>query len=669
MELALCLLASACLAAAPAQPTLGSAMRLVVTQLPVTAAARPAQLLDDPGQGARLALVERGRLVKVLTPGFASAADPDVSFDGRKILFAGQKQAGDRWAIYEMNADGTGVRLVTGGGDDCRQPIYLPQILTLTADPFKGTDAWDQIAFVRTSASEVNETGRAPASALFSLKTSQANASAVRLGANLSNEMDPTVLPDGRIVYASWQRASLARGWWGRIALLGMNPDGTDPHVFAADEGLRVKRMPCVTTRELVVFVEDERVGGDGAGALASVSLARNLHSYRRITTAGDGLFRSPSALPDGSVLAAMRPADGPGTYAIVRLDPATGASTRVFGDPGRHALQAKLLAPRPLPDRRSTPTKDDGADGILYGLDVYLNDLAADLIPKGAIKRLRVLEGLPVKPQEVTGLDLPLPSTVEDRCPNFMNPASLLGPPVPRLFTSGLPPLAVRRVLGEAPVEEDGSFQIQLPSNVSVQLQILDENGLAQRSSGWLRARSRYGAQGCVGCHEDGERVPPNRFVQALAKPAEKLNPPPEQRRTVDFKHDLAPIIQSRCVSCHGEGQAVRLDGGLEAQQGPVCVFCRAYQTLMAGLAPRADGAVVGKYVHPGQARTSPLIWHLFGRNTARPWDGDDARAAVKLMPQDSGLTEDERRLFIEWIDLGASWDATLAVPGGKER
>ncbi|TVS14892.1 MAG: hypothetical protein EA424_17885, partial [Planctomycetaceae bacterium] len=79
----------------------------------------------------------------------------------------------------------------------------------------------------------------------------------------------------------------------------------------------------------------------------------------------------------------------------------------------------------------------------------------------------------------------------------------------------------------------------------------------------------------------------------------------------------------------------------------------------------PRLDiglGAL-SRYIHPGQARTSPLIWHIFGRNTSRPWDEATNELAAKPIPPDQvePLTSEQKRLFIEWIDLGAPWDALI--------
>ena len=62
-----------------------------------------------------------------LTPQFFAAADPQVSFDGSRILFSAQRAKGDSWQIWEMAVDGSKLRQVTHGEGDCLQPKYLPQ--------------------------------------------------------------------------------------------------------------------------------------------------------------------------------------------------------------------------------------------------------------------------------------------------------------------------------------------------------------------------------------------------------------------------------------------------------------------------------------------------------------------------------------------------------------
>jgi len=226
----------------------------------------------------------------------------------------------------------------------------------------------------------------------------------------------------------------------------------------------------------------------------------------------------------------------------------------------------------------------------------------------------------------------------------------------------TGIPPLAQRRILGEIPVAEDGSFNIEIPANTSIELQTLDADGMALRSCGWIWAKN-HEPRGCIGCHEDAELTPENILVDAVIRPSVKLTLPPERRRTVDFRRDVMPIIAEKCARCHDKAEsALRLTSelSLAGRAGAKAYFNHSYESLLA----EGNRPGRGKYVHPGRARTSPLIWHIFGRNTSRPWDKTFLKERVPLMPPDGSqaLTEDERRTFVEWIDMGALWDG---IPG----
>ncbi len=549
------------------RPLARSHRGVVFTQLPTGVPAKPPAggvLRASYGEGARLVLLSPDGATRGLSEGFQSAADPDVSFDGQRILFAAKKSAADNWNIYEMLADGAGVRQITRGVGNCRSPVYQSSLFVLDSDR-----PWYQVTFVSDAADEENEYGGSASTNLYSVKLD--GTSLRRLTFNPSASLDPFQMGDGRILFASWQRHDLERGLRGRVALFGVNLDGTDFALFAAEEGLRIKHMPCVTSDRMAVFVETDQAPWDGAGRLAAVSLRRNLHSHRAITAPADGLFHSPSPLPDGAVLVSRRPADGAGTHGIYRLDPATGRRELLFDDPGWHDIQAKLVAPRPEPDGRSSVVEEKDPTGKFYCLSAYTADVR---LPAGEAKRLRVLEGLPrrVGERRQTGL---LPT----------------------------------RLLGEINLEEDGSFNIQTPANIPIRLQVLDARGMALRSSAWIWVKNRE-SRGCIGCHEDGELTPENRLAQALTRPSIPLTLPPEKRRTVDFRRDVAPILAAKCATqaCHA--------GGL---------------------------GVFSKFIHPGQARTSPLVRSVLGHAKPMPPGGSPP------------LTPDEKRTIIEWIDLGA--------------
>ncbi len=73
--------------------------------------------------------------------------------------------------------------------------------------------------------------------------------------------------------------------------------------------------------------------------------------------------------------------------------------------------------------------------------------------------------------------------------------------------------------VLGDGPIEEDGSFYIAVPSDQPVRFEVLDAAGRVVRAqSSWIWAR--FGEErGCVGCHEDHALAPENRWPMALRR------------------------------------------------------------------------------------------------------------------------------------------------------
>jgi len=392
------------------------------------------------GEPPQLALLDVSGQVRVLSQGLHAAADPAVSFDGKRIIFAAQRRPGDIWQVFELTLASGDIRQITQGASDCRQPIYQSRVFSLDI-PLP----WYQVAYV-----------------------SEGSIHSVKLDGSLhqrltfapSRDTDPLVLPDGRMIYSSQSGA--------RRQLFGVNLDGTDYDLFVPGTSLR---MPAVTDRREVVFVE-------GAGQLAAVHLDRPLHTRKALTLAGGGIYSTPAPLPGGSLLVSWKPS-AEAQFALFRFEPETKKRTPVLSIAGAEITHARLVAPHEEPEGRGSVVDDSVNTARLYCLSAFTTDAPA-LINKTSAKRVRVLGG----------------------------------------------PVSQPQTLGEADLEDDGSFHLEIPPNKPLKLQILSSSGAVLRTSGWIFVRNKEN-RGCIGCHEDRELSPDNREAKAVTKKAVSLVPP----------------------------------------------------------------------------------------------------------------------------------------------
>jgi hypothetical protein len=289
--------------------------------------------------------------VRVLTGDFHSAADPDVSFDGRRIVFAGRRTAGARWQIFEMEVAAGRARQLTQGAGDCRQPVYLSRLFDLAQE-----EPWYEVAFAAggvIEAVKLDGTGRR------------------RLSWAPGAESEPALLPEGRVIFTKERRA-------GFTDLFGINLDGTDYALYWGAAGRRPRMASAARGRDLV-FVD--------GGRLAAFGMDRPLGGWRWVTQAGDGEFAWPSGA-EGGVLASRRRTGG--TFGVWRVDISSGRMSEVYDDPRWDELQAKELAARAEPDGRGSVVDAAVPVAHFYCLDVYTTDRPAAL--KGGVRRVRVL-------------------------------------------------------------------------------------------------------------------------------------------------------------------------------------------------------------------------------------------------------------------------------------
>ena len=613
---------------------------LVLTQVPRRMKA-PAATWDSKGltrsdwfDGARLAVVLPEGQVRVVSEGFHSAGDPNVSFDGQRLLFAGKKDRASRWRIWEIGLDGQGLRAVTPENLDARSPIHASTLFTLDSP-----EPWFTTVFVGQEQT-LNELGRASASSLYNIRLDGGELR--RLTFNPNHNFDPFQMWDGRVIYSAERYPNQPGAGAGRVGLYAIHVEGADMELYGGGQGRQIQHMPCATDRGLVVFVESEPASWDGAGQLACVEERRPHVTYRQLSQDPANLFLHPSPWQDNRILVSRRAANGRDTSGVFCLDADTGRCEPVFDSPDYHDVQALVVRPRNRPDGHSTVVDAKFDSGIVYGLNCYDADARmAPHLPTGMVKRVRFIEGV-LQPTGGTS-----------------QAATGKGPFVPR------------RLVGEAPVEADGSFNVEVPADTPLLLQTLDDRGLALANCGWIWVKPKE-KRGCIGCHEDPERVPENEYVLALRRPSNRLVLPPAHRRSVSFREDIAPLLQQHCASaeCHG-GNDTPLRLSLGPGKPSESDLEKSYGALLASARGKPEAwPQVGKYVDPGRARTSYLIWQLTGGDTSRPWDRGDQRPEtqprkIKPMPpagEGKPLNTEELRTIVQWIDLGAQYEALQA-------
>ncbi len=563
-----------------------------------------------------------------LTSDFFAAADPDISFDGHYIIFAGKKEKSDFWQIWEMKIDGSGKRQVTESSSECYMPVYAGKRFYLD-DP----QPTPQIIYAGTEHQWKHLADNRPILAIYG--TDPQGETTHRLSFNLFDDFSPAVLADGRIIYSSWQLSGEKSGIAGKFGFMGINIDGTDVMTYYGNHADPVyKNMISISsTNDRVYFIESNHPKWLGGGNIAELSQARPLHSYKKLTNETNGVYHSPCQTLTGELLSSFRSLVPEDVFSIYRINPESGERLEeVFRQAGWHSIDMHPIFKKSQAKGRSNWLIPGSTSGVFYCLDSYMTDLSDHKrIESGKIAFIRVLEGLPV---------------IEDTVSYFSGNDSL---------QNNLKWYNPRKILGTAPVAKDGSFQIRVPAKTPINFQLLDAGHLSllnQEAWTWVMGNEN---RGCIGCHENRELSPPNVLVDAVVKPANDLTSL-ENMRTVDFKNQIAPVIDKKCATadCHINGNSL-LNFVQKPVKGDLTGSRKVYELLMTLTEEKEKGL----YIVRGHARLSPVIWHIMNMKENIKSRPDRFQNSSSILAKK--LTENEKKLFIEWIDTGAFWDLSI--------
>jgi hypothetical protein len=430
---------------------------LVLTQIPVSASTKGAgeNVLDvryPPGSRVVLAAApySPGKMV-VLSRNLLSAGDASVSWDGRRVYFAGKARVSGTWQIYEAGPSGGTPKALTdmpGGAMDA------------------GLLANGELVFISPVPKNGAEAKPLEPSAVYAKPV---NGPARRLTFGAANATDLTLLADGRILFVS---ALPDLGPTPHQALFTVNNDGTEFSLYAGrHESLLFLHRPREAGKRIAYLAAEP--GGTPGGAWAeTVWTARPFTSQERVLRGETGACRSVEDGGDGSLLVCLEKPGRAGpvarnAFAVFRVS--TNAVSRgeaLFEDPSWDTIEAAPLVARVKPLGHISAMVPAKKTGTVICLDANYSSYGP------------------------TNADAPRAASVR--------------------VTAQVKDGQIK-TLGDVAVQPDGSFMADVPVDVPLGFETLDADGKILRRTPlvvWVRAGEN---RSCIGCHEPHGRSPRN--------------------------------------------------------------------------------------------------------------------------------------------------------------
>ncbi|MEI6645631.1 MAG: hypothetical protein WCP12_06305, partial [bacterium] len=501
-------------------------------------------------------VVQSGRL-KGRKLDHGAFATPDLSFDGKRIVFAWTANREHKWIyaastvfhLFSVNADGTDLTQLTDGDEGDFDPCWLPDGRIAFVSERRG-------GFIRCfgNLQVRNYT-------LFSMKADGTDI--VPLSYYETSEWNPSVNNEGKLVYTRWDYTDRENNLGTRFWISG--PDGTDPR---APHGNYPK--PYHT------FPGFERWQGGGRDIRVGTPLVEI--GIRAIPNSSRYVFTG--APHHGSVY---------GSIGLLDLSPADdGHMSQVKRfTPDEPFPETELYARRHYKYGTPWPLSEDfmlcNAWENLVLLDRFGNkELLAEhaLLPCVQDERLRIIDPIPLRARpkppvipphrtmsgttagqhpatiavmNVYDSDLPFPSDVKIKwlrvTQNILKENHQIGLPMIGYECENTP----RIPLGIVPVEADGSVYFEAPVAKELIFQVLDEQFRAVQSMRSV-AFTHPGEQlSCQGCHEKTKQAPQvERTPLAMQRAPSKLQPELGRIEPISYYRQIKPIFEKSCLPCH---------------------------------------------------------------------------------------------------------------------
>ena len=577
----------------------------------------------SPGAALKVLDTKSGKVSTLLETQTGMIRDPEVSFDGNKIVFSYRKDIDDDYHIYEINADGSKLKQLTyAKGISDIDPLYLPN---------------GQIVFSSTREPKYCMCNRHIMANLYRMNPDGSNI--VQLGKNTLFEGHAALMNDGRIIYDRWEYVD--RNFGDAQGLWTVNPDGTKHTVFYGNNmnspGGIIDPRP-LPDNNLVICIFGS-CHDRPWGALALIDRSKGVNGEQSVVKIWpenardligkgnwdmfmqlDVRYEDPFPLNEKSFLVSKskflekgnghHPQKQKMAIYVIGID---GNETLLYEDRHKSCFDPMPLAPRFRPHDIPVARKFDESPGYFYVQNVY-ESTHMEGIEKGEVKYLRVIES----PEKRTWVQ-----------PSW-NGQGQQAPGVNwHSFEN-------KRVLGTVPVEEDGSVYFEAPSGRFLFFQLLDKDKkmLQSMRSGVMVHPGE--TNGCIGCHEDRLMVPPviSKMPMAMRKKPARLSDP-EETAIYSYMRDMQPVFDKHCVKCH--------DFGKEAGEKLL---------LASDRNPYFNASYIDIHI---KKQISNIGGGPSDIQQAKSW-GSHTSNIVKVIEQghhDVSLSKDEMEALYTWVDL----------------
>ena len=515
---------------------------------------------------------------------------PELSFDGKEILFAATDSREHRFThmgvqentyhIFKCNLDGSGLIQLTDDPINDFDPCFLPNGRIIFISERRG-------GYGRCHGRQV------PSYTLHSMLPDGRDIT--MLSPHETNEWGPSVDNAGMVIYTRWDYVD--RGFSQAHHPWITTPDGRDARILQGNYDPKQEGRPHLEINIRAIPNSPKIVAtaachhGQAYGSLILVDPTipddGKMAAVRRLTPdqlfpesenaphGGSVNYSTPYPLDETTLLCVYDPfsrsdAGKLNRYGIYLVD-AFGNRTLLYRDADVSCYDPIPVKSRPVPP--VIPHRTLVGLPLAPGQEYTPPDFAS--LPKTArVGLVNVYDSLNEIPENTVIQKLRIVQLLPKTTPDANKPRIGYGDQK-----------GARKVLGTVPVEKDGSALFELPVDIPVYFQAIDQNGVAIQS---MRSAT-YVHHGedliCAGCHEFrhgsvgyaslGAQTP-----EAMRRQPSVIQPGPDGSAPINFPRLVQPILDQHCVACHETGadgkQTFSLAKGPDDQH-----FFRSYENL----------------------------------------------------------------------------------------